>query len=254
LFGWRDIMTAMTKKIWVVLIGVCLMTNGCATFYRTSPSFEAVYKEAKTVAVMPLDVNVYLLKAGNTRELMDEWSLQAQGNLAKSLQKHLGEEQDYKVKFIDVSWLKSQNEQLWVDNRALYEAVAGMAVVTALPKENALFPTKRRAFDYTLGAEAAELGRLCDADLLLFVNGYDHDSSLGRMALGVFNATVMAVLTGSYYIPVNPSSLSMSLVNAKTGNLEWFRVTPAENEYEFRNEQGMNRLIQWMLKELRPKK
>ena len=247
-------MPVMIKKTWAVLIIVCLTVSGCTTLYRTSPDFEKAYKEAKTVAVMPLDVNVYLLKAGNTRELIDEWSQEAQGNIAKSLQRHLGEEQKYKVKFIDLSWLKSQNEQLWVDNRALYEAVAGMAVMTSLPKENALFPTKRAAFDYTLGAQAAELGRLCDADLLLFVNGYDHDSTLGRMALGIFNATVMAVLTGSYYIPINPSSLSMSLVNAKTGNLEWFKISPAESEYEFRNEQGMDYLIQWMLKELRPKK
>lgn len=241
------------KKIFIVLIVMSLTASGCATsLHRTSTDFEKVYKEAKTVVVMPLDVNVYLLKAGNTRELMDEWSDQAKGNIIKSFQKYLGEKQSYKLKFIELSWLKSQNEQLWVDNRVLYEAVAQMAVTTAVPKENALFPTKRNKFDYTLGAEAAELGRICDADLLLFVNGYDNDSTLGRMTLGMFNAVVMATLTGVYYVPVNPSSLSMALVNAKTGNLEWFKVTPSEGEYEFRNEKRMDQLVEWMLREIVP--
>ncbi len=242
----------MTKKIGAVLLAVCLTASGCITFYRTSPNFETLYKEAKTVAVMPLDINVYLIKAGNTEELMDEWSEQAKGNITKGLQKYLGEGQNYQIKFIDLKWLKSQNEQLWVDNRALYEAVARMAVITSLPKENALFPTKRETFDYTLGTEAAELGRICDADLLLFVNGYDYDSTFGRMALGIFNATMMAALTGVYYTPINPSSLSMALVSADTGNLEWFKITPAEGEYEFRNEKNMDQLIQWMLKEIAP--
>src|SRR6185503_2632271 len=152
-----------------------MLLGGCTTLYRTSPTYEKTIQETKVIGVMPIDVRMYQLKTGHTREEMDEWSTLAQEYITKSLQAQLPQVGAFQIKFIDEAWLREQNSDLWLDNKALFNAVSGMAAVTSFPKEHALFPTKKETFDYTLGSEAAQLATLCGVDTMLFVSGFDHD-------------------------------------------------------------------------------
>ncbi len=201
---------------------------------------------------MPPDVKVYKLTAGGMREEMDEWSDQAKAYIKEGLERHLGQSQNVNIKFVDEKWLKDNYKDLWRENRALYNAISLSVFNHAYPGVNA-FPTKVKNFDYTLGPEVAELNKVVGGDAMAFIYAYDTQATGGRRALWWLNLT-MALATGVYYLPTNPSGMALGLVNGQTGNLEWIKVTPADAEYDFQNPKHIDVLTEWITRDLVKKK
>ncbi len=236
-------MKSLIFQIWVVVL-----FSGCASLVKTSATYQEALKEMKIIAVMPPDVEVYKLTAGGMRELIDEWTQDSKDYIKEALQKHIGNRFGFEVKFVEEDWLKINHKSLWNNNRSLYSAVAQCALYHAYSGP-AAFPAKLKNFDYTLGAEIQPLSQVLGADALLFVYGYDHEATAGRVALIVWRV-LLGAASGSMVIPINPSAMFMGLVNGKTGNLEWFKATPAQVEYSFRSQKHMDILIEWITRDL----
>jgi len=205
---------------------------------------------------MPPDIEVYKLTAGGVRELMDEWTDQAKATIQEALKKHLGNRYGFEMKFISRDWLKENHKDLWFAHKALYNAVSLSAYKHAFAlgyRGIEPFRTKIKNFDYSLGVEVGELAKACGADALLFIYGYDHIPTAGRSILLFWNIMVGAV-TGVTYVPINPSALTAGLVFGETGDLEWFKITPPNAQYNFRNQKNMDYLIEWITRDMLPQK
>jgi len=217
---------------------LAVTAGGCATAFKTSPTYPQAIKEIRTIAVMPPDVDVYKVTAGGVVEKVDEWSAEAKGYIREALKTHLSQRHDFEIKFIEEDWLKANHKTLWQANRELYYAVSLSALYHAYDGV-AQFPTKRKSFEYTLGKEVKELADAAGADALFFIYGLDHEDTAGRTAIKIF----AALLTNT--IIYSPSMMTMGLVNAKNGDLEWFVVSPAQTEYSFRSQKHINTLVEW---------
>ncbi|MBF0484174.1 MAG: hypothetical protein HQL25_05650 [Candidatus Omnitrophica bacterium] len=233
-----------------------MFLSGCGTTLRTSPNYYQNVTQIKTLAVMPVDVEVFSLTAGNVRELRDDWSEKAKNDVDTALEKVLNGKYAWKIKFVDKDWIKANAYTTWRQNKALYEAVALSATLHGFNSQGQYsqsFKTKKDKFDYTLGSEIASLAKSVDADALLFVYGYDHEATAGRVASFWFNLMVGAV-TGVTIVPTNPSLMTMGLINGETGDLEWYKTTPPASEYSFRNSKEIEKVMQWLGKDLYPVK
>lgn len=235
-----------------ILITIVFFISGCASYVKKSPTFDESIKKTKTIAVLPADIEVYQLTAGGVRELIDEWSSQSKALVRDALERFLGSRFGFEIKSIDEDWLKKNHKELWVANRSLYNAVSLSALLHAYPGPNT-FPAKLKNFDYTLGHEVKKLSEVCHADALLFVHGIDHEATAGRVALFWWNL-LMGAATGVTILPINPSFMTVGLVDADTGNLEWFKISPPDTEYSFRNKQHIDSLIEWMTRDFLRKK
>ncbi len=225
----------------ILLIVTIVFLSGCASStrtLRTSPTYDEVIKTTKVIAVMPPDVKVNELTAGGVTQEIDEWSQKAKEYITEALKKHLSERFNVQVKFIEEPWLKKEHKELWRDYRSLYDAVSYSALMHAYPGIDE-FPYKKEKFDYTLGADISQLSSVCGADAVLFIWGFDIETSTGRKWVEFFDAAVLGV---SF---IHPSALTFGLVNGKTGDLEWYVTSPG-GEYNFRNEKQLDGLVEWM--------
>lgn len=231
------------------VISICFATvlSGCATSYRKSPDFSTNIQAIKTIAVLPPKVEVYKVTAGGVRELIDEWSDLAKAHMEKALKEHFARAYGFEVRFVTENEFTGEHKALWKSQMALYEAVAQSALLHAYPGPHA-FPDKIKTFDYTLGPQTQEFASALSADSLLFVYGYDHEATAGRVALMFWDALLSGV-TGTMIIPTNPCMLSLGLVNGRTGQVEWFNITHSENEYDFRKEKHVDKLIEWLTRD-----
>lgn len=230
------------KKI-IASLTILFLVSGCATTVKKSPFFDARVDTIKTIAVMPSDVKVYQLTAGGVREEIDEWSDKAKELTRGALEKYLGDKAGYHIKFIDKEWLKSNYKELWDINRALYEAVSISAIMHAYTMTDNSFPAKVKDFDYTLGSELKELAVTCDADALLFVYGFNHEATAGRTALFWFSM----IIGGP--VPINPSLMTIGLVDAGSGDIDWFNIHSVEMGDSFRHKEHIDRIMAGMLQD-----
>jgi len=243
----------LSNRVLVILLAVILLfTNGCATVVRTSSALPQRIQQNKTIAILPPGIEVYKFMVGDTRELIDEWTNETKRVVIDSLQTYFKQNTNFEIKLIQEDWLKQNAPDVWRDEKTLYQAVASSAYLHAFNFAEP-FPTKRQVFDYTVGSEINQLARTCGADYLLFVYGFDHEATTGRKALLYWNVLIGAV-TGVVEVPLNPSLLMVGLVDGKTGDVDYLKVTPPEKEYSFRNQKAMEKLAQWMIEDLLEKK
>ncbi len=235
-----------TKKFTPVILLFLLLTAGCTGSLRTSPSYPQLITQTKTIAVMPPDIHVYQLTAGGVREEMDEWNQTAKKLIEEKLKKHLAQRFGFEIKFIDEDWLKKNHKETWTANRSLFDAVSTSALQHGYAGSNA-FATKLKNFDYTLGQDTKKLADICESDALLFIYGFDHEATLGRTMMSFWSA-----LAGVYLL--NPSLMVMGLVDGKTGDVIWFKISFSESEYSFHNEKSINSLIEWLTRDFLKKK
>lgn len=236
----------------VLLCFLVVALSGCATFVKKNPHTSEILPKIKTIAVLPADITVFRFTSGGVREEIDDWNIKAKAYARESLQKYLHSQYGYQVKFIEEDWLKRNHKALWMSNRALFYSIALSALPHAFPGAHQ-FDSKLNNFDYTLGPDVSALAQACDADSLLFIYGYDHEATAGRIALWWWDFS-LSLLTGVTMLPNNPSAMTMGLVDAKTGDVLIFKITPGQSEYSFINKNQMDGLIKWFVKDFQIKK
>jgi hypothetical protein len=200
--------------------------NGRAIF---SPEFT----QFKKIAILPPRIDVAEIGAGGVVEKMDEWSQTAIANVGKAIQAELA--RNRRIQVIDLSLqgvpdtLKSELH----DTETLFDAVNGTVLLHVYGPPPHRFEEKLTLFNYSLGAETANL-RIDDADALLLVKGIDQISSAGRKA---FQTTAMlaAAAVGVVLIPqMGTTAISAALVDARTGHILWYNFDAAGGVYDLR--------------------
>ena len=229
------------------LVIFCIFLTGCATTVRKSASFDQSVPQIKTIAVMPPDVEVYKITAGGIREMIDEWTATSKVLIEDNLKEYLAQQYGFSMAFIKEETLKEHDEPLWIRTRGLYEAVAISAIKHAFSGIEK-FHDKTKNFDYTLGPQIEDLVKFTKADALLFVYAYDHEATFGRKALWWWNLP-LSLYTGINLLPGNPSLMVLGLVDGKTGDLIWFKISNPRSEYSFTNPKDMEKLVQWMTRD-----
>ncbi len=179
--------------------------------------------------------------------MIDEWSDDAKQWIQEALKEHLGSRYSFNIKFIPEDWLKTKHKRLWKDNESLFDSVAYSALLHAYPGVHT-FPSKVKNFDYTLGQEFEELARVCEADGILFIRGLDYEATMGRQILNFWNFTIGMAL-GVIPLSTEPSFMVMGIVDHSTGDVEWFKTSPGDMQYSFKDKEQINSLVEWLTRD-----
>ena len=149
-------------------------------FERENSRFQEQVKQIRTVAILPSDVGVYQIDAGDVREQIAEWSAQARNNVVTALENELRTKMKAVVKIVSEESL-GQNKTRLEETRALYSTVLAMILLHTNPDfPRHFFEEKLKDFDYSLGTEVGKLAN--GADALLFLYAQDQVETTGRRA------------------------------------------------------------------------
>ncbi|WP_257305402.1 hypothetical protein [Geothrix campi] len=170
-----------------------------------------------TIAVMPLDVELFSVTAGGVLEPQAEWTTKAVANLKEALQLR-GAGQG--GKFVP---LPSGDGELLAELNHLHSAVA--RAITIHHFGGWKLPSKAGRLDWSLGEEVAEIRKQGTADYALFVYLRDSYATGGRVATMVLYAALGVGVGGGAQVGY------ASLVDLRTGRILWFnRVAKASGD------------------------
>lgn len=193
-----------------ILIGVC----GCMPkTFITRPEFANTYGSPR-VLLMPVDIELFEMTAAGMLEPKAEWTEDARANLEEALSHLLAEHDAALVRYQpsrDQTELEYTRTQL-----AKLHAVVGQAIVQNTGAPQALLPTMKDRFDWSLGREASALGASQGADYALFIHIRDAYESAGRVAV------MLVVAIGGGNVRGAPKAGYASLVDLQTGDIIWF--------------------------------
>jgi hypothetical protein len=184
------------------------------------------------VALLPPDVRVYEVSAGEVPELIDEWSTAARDNVATAVTKQLPSGGMLTI----VGFDPTQSEIVkgeYEDASALFRAVSLSAALHTYPESGVQFETKMKQFDYCVGP-LPRMSETSGADAVLFIQASDQISSGSRVARNV----ALTVVGAAFGVIVVPSGgityLSAALVDMQTGDVLWFGKHARIGVYDLR--------------------
>ena len=221
----------------LLVVFACALLAACTTtITRLAEQTEITPAAGTRVLLVKPDVQLNLLTMSGLQEPKADWSQAGRDNIATDL-KAATSGRSHEFHELDPSTA--------LDGRAgqllrLHGAI-GQSIM-AFEYGGIKLPTKKGAFDWTLGDGAKELGRAYGADYALFTYGRGSYSSGGRKALFVLGA--MAGVT----VPLGGQTLFASLVDLKTGRVVWFNVAVASPNDDMRTSEGAQRLVTSLLK------
>lgn len=220
------------KRI-LAAMAACLLLAACTTTntqlaVKDGPKPPA---GARIILIQP-DVHLAVLTASGLQDPRADWSAQGTGNLTAEMS----------------SSLKARSHQFrMVNPEGAMEGRTGQllrlneAVTKSIPY--GYIPTKKGAFDWTLGEGAQALGSAYDADYALFVTARGTYASGGRVVAMIgFAALGVSVPLGNQYAMA-------SLVDLKTGRIVWYNTALAGPNADMRQPEGAKVLVTAMLKD-----
>ena len=201
---------------WLALAVMALTLAACAAnpgTVRLDPSVQP--ERGARVLIMPPDVEVSELTAGGLLEPNAAWTAAAEANIDRALKRMLADVGAEAVRFNDKGKLIRKPEVAQLIK--LHGAVGGSIL---LHEYNLAAPllTKQDGFDWTLGQDAAIIGKAYKSDYALFVFFRDSFSSDARIAINVVTAILGAGVRGGQQVGF------ASLVDLRSGDIGWFNV------------------------------
>jgi hypothetical protein len=210
----------------------CVALAGCVSTTRLADPNAAKPAPGATILAMKPNVNLGVLTASGMIETREDWSKQSQSYLTAAIQKEL-DGKAHKFKALDKDDAMAGREgQLFRLNEAVSTSMVAFGTL----------PTKKGAFDWTLGEGAQVLGQTYGGDYALFVSANGSYSSGGRKALFIGMAAL------GVGIPMGQKQAFASLVELKTGRVLWSNniiVGP-----DLREAEGAEATVKLLLKDL----
>jgi hypothetical protein len=204
------------KKL-VIALALASSLGACATqsFHTT----DSLRREAQhpRILLMPPDVELAELTAGGNLEVNAQWTQLGTANLTDAVKKRLTLMNAQFIEFRPPAEDTPEAQRL--DQLQKLHGAVGTTIRTYHVYQATRLPTKKGAFDWTLGPATQELGTYADADYALFVWLRDSYSTGGRAALKFLAAVALGV-----YIPGGIQHGHASLVDLKTGQVVWFNA------------------------------
>jgi hypothetical protein len=233
-----------------VTVSGCVQTRQFADVQFTPPQGD--YR----LLVMRPDVTVNQLTTGGVPQPRADWSEQARQNIINALRQQQSGRGGKVLVLAKRNELPNISAEDVADIERLNYAVAQSI---ALHKySGAALPTKRgRGLEYTLGADAVNLGRRSGYDYALFLYAQDNIASAGRTALQVLG------VAGCFIGFCAPSGGSnqfayASLVDLRTGEVVWFNVLqtgsqlPAVKFGDIRTPAGSAQMVERLIGRMKP--
>ena len=229
----------------------CVQTRQFADLQFTVPQGD--YR----LLVMRPDVTVNSVTTGGLPEPRADWTEQARTHITAALRAQQAARGGNLQILARRSELAGVPEDKVADLERLHSAVGNSI---ALHKYlGAELPTKpRRGLDYTLGAEAVELGRKTGYDYALFMHAEDNIVSSGRVALQVLGVAGCFVGFCAPNIGGGGQFAYASLVDLKTGDVVWFNVVQTGSQIagikfgDIRSPEGAAQLVERLTGRMRP--
>lgn len=210
----------------LALFPLMFLVSGCFPALRgNNAELEKRARSIKSVKVLPTEIKIYELSAGDVSELRDDWSAQARKNVEKAISDAM-KERGVRATLLQPD---SKTETECADAMALYKAVIDSVYEHTSPENPNLFPDKVNNFDYTVGPLEKVAGRQKGEGLLIVI-GSDEISSAGRKALRVaqaINPFAQPQQSGVTYV-------QLALVD-RSGDLLWWRSFANSGGYDLRN-------------------
>lgn len=209
----------MKSKIFIFCASASFILSACATGASNLAASDFVLPgELSKVVLMQPSADMALITATGVREARADWTEAAADNLVTAFAKNL-EVQGITVERLD------DNSNVDKQTLLLAETVMGTALTFGPPMrgstENAVLPTKREAFDYTLGDAVAPLKDMTGADYALFTYAYGNYASAANQILQV----AIPALFGQVALPSSGQKVTLiSLVDLNDGDLVWMDV------------------------------
>lgn len=246
----RHLGIALALALSVPVAG-CVQTRQFADLQFTVPQGD--YR----LLVMRPDVTVNSVTTGGLPEPRADWTEQARTHIIAALRAQQAARGGNVRVLARRSELAGVPEDRVADLERLHSAVGNSI---ALHKYlGAELPTKpRRGLDYTLGAEAVELGRKTGFDYALFLHAEDNIVSSGRVALQVLGVAGCFVGFCAPNIGGGGQFAYASLVDLKTGDVVWFNVVQTGSQIagvkfgDIRSPQGAAQLVERLTGRMRP--
>jgi len=223
----------------LAILCLSLIAFGCAPkAYRAHPELEMRSKDINTPGLISPDVKIYELTAGGVRELRDDWCIKGEKNVMGAITECC-REKEAEIKTLTID---EEIEEEMKDIQALYRAVSSSIQLHTYGPH--VFPEKKENFEYSIGSVERIL-RKFRSDALIFVYGFDEESTTGRKALHaagiIAGAFTGVVVTPRYAI----TSVSVALVE-ESGTILWYCVNTKPG-YDLRKPESASKLVKHIL-------
>lgn len=214
-------------------MAACLMLAACTTT-STQLAVKGGPKPAagaRIILIQP-DVHLAVLTASGLQDPRADWSQQGKDNLSSEMSSSLTAR---------AHQFRMVNPEGAMEGRTGQLLRLNEAVTKSIPY--GFIPTKKGAFDWTIGDGAQALGAAYDADYALFVTARGTYASGGRVVAMIgFAALGVSVPLGNQYAMA-------SLVDLKTGKIVWYNTALAGPNADMRQPAGAKVLVTAMLKD-----
>lgn len=224
----------------ILALLACVALAACThTKVKSAPPgmLTAAAPDSKAVLVQP-DVQLAVLTAAGLHEARADWSQAAQANLTQAIAEAL-KGRSHRFDTLDpAASMEGRTGQLL----RLHEAVGQSVTLFEYGKPR--LPTKKKAFDWTLGDGARVLREATGADYALFVTGRGTYASTQRKLVSI---GAMFLLMD---VPLGKQQVMASLVDLRTGRLVWFNLTTAGPATDIRDPDGARNLTHSLLKDI----
>jgi hypothetical protein len=217
----------------------CLVLAACTTTdTRLAFKDQAKPSPGARVLVLQPDVQLSLLTAGGVLEARADWSKAAQANLAKDVEAQLkGRAHQFRMVASD-DLMTGRVGQLTRLHTALGRSILSFDY-GGMP-----LPTKRKRFDWTLGAGAQAMAAEQQADYALFIRSEGTYASGGRVV------TAIGLSLIGVHVPLGKQQVFASLVDLRSGQVVWFNVAVAGPNADMRQPEGSASLAKSLLKSI----
>lgn len=209
----------MRSGVFAWLAALLLMLPGAALAqerFAVKPDFHFPTDRQATIAVFRPDVQVGTLTTGGVDEPNADWTASARSLIDQALRRN---QTVAGAKIVFTEDPQGEDGAYVAEYRALFRAVASAIQVNKLFVGNRL-PSKKNAFDYTLGEGTARIGKITGADYALFFFTHDAYGSAGRKTAQIFGAMFGVAIVPGVHIGY------AGLVDLKTGDVIWLNADP----------------------------
>jgi hypothetical protein len=166
----------------------------------------------KKVVVLPIDIKVVEVTAGDVEEKVPDWSREASQSVFKAVSAAIAKQPG--MKEIRAPQFSGASAANFDEHLALYKLVANTA--GKIPWQH-----KARRFDYGIGPGLRAVAEQTGADAAIMVYGRDYASTAGRKARAVVgHIPIVNAFTGPAP-QLGHSFIHVGVVDLRTGDLLW---------------------------------
>ena len=188
----------------------------------------------KKVVVLPIDIKVVEVTAGDVQETVPEWTKEASRSVFKAVSAAITRQAG--IKEIAAPQFSGASAANFDEHLALYKLVVNTA--GKIPWQH-----KARRFDYGIGPGLRAVAEQTGADAALMVYGRDYTSTAGRKARAVAgHIPIVNAFTGPAP-QLGHSFIHVGVVDLRTGDLLWMNSEYREGSTNLRDPNDAAKMV-----------